>query len=82
MSTEQFRALIQQAKQLSTEERRQLMRYLTESEPAEHEASGGPEEEAKNATDYVALFGSGRGAFATADEADAFIRQERDAWEN
>jgi hypothetical protein len=79
MSTEQFRALIQQAKQLSTEERRQLMRYLTESEPAGGEPSGGPGEEAKRATDYVALFGSGRGAFATADEADAFIRQERDA---
>ena len=58
------------------------MRYLTESEPADQEASGGLEEEAKSATDYVALFGSGRGAFATADEADAFIRQERDAWEN
>ena len=82
MSTEQFQALIQQAKQLTTEERRQLMRYLTESELAERESSGGPEEGSKSATDYVALFGSGRGAFASADEADAFIRQERDAWEN
>lgn len=82
MSTEQFRALIQQAKQLSTEERRQLMRYLAESESAGKDSSGGPGEEAKSATDYVALFGSGRGAFATADEADAFIRKERDAWEN
>lgn len=82
MSTEQFRALVQQAKQLSSEERRQLMRYLTESELAERESSGGPAEGPKRETDYVALFGSGRGAFATADEADAFIRQERDAWEN
>jgi hypothetical protein len=68
--------------QLSTEERRQLMRYLAESESAGKDLSGGPGEEAKSATDYVALFGSGRGAFATADEADAFIRKERDAWEN
>ncbi|MGI9165326.1 MAG: hypothetical protein ACR2G5_02900 [Pyrinomonadaceae bacterium] len=82
MSTVQFRALIQQAKQLSPEERRQLMRYLAESEVAERGPSGGPEEGSKSVIDYVPLFGSGRGAFATADEADAFIRQERDAWEN
>jgi hypothetical protein len=30
---------------------------------------------------YVSLFGSGRGAFATPDEADAFLRRERDAWD-
>lgn len=33
-------------------------------------------------TNYVALFGSGRGSFATPREADAFLRRERDAWEN
>lgn len=82
MSTEQFQNLIQQAKQLSPEERRQLMRYLAESERAERDPSVRPEEGSKSVIDYVALFGSGRGAFATADEADAFIRQERDAWEN
>lgn len=31
--------------------------------------------------DYLALLGSGKGAFATAEEADQFLRQERDAWE-
>ena len=82
MSTEQFQALIQQTKQLSTEERRQLMQYLTESEIADREPSGAAGEGSKSAIDYVAFFGSGRGAFATAEEADAFIRQERDAWEN
>jgi hypothetical protein len=82
MSTEQFQALIQQAKQLSAEERLQLMRILTESEPAESEPSGGRGEGSQSAIDYVAFFGSGGGAFATADEADAFVRQERDAWEN
>jgi len=30
---------------------------------------------------YASLFGSGRGAFATPDEADAFLRRERDAWD-
>jgi len=80
MSTEQFQALIQQAKQLSAEERQQLIRILTESELAESER--GPGEGSQSAIDYLAFFGSGSGAFATADEADAFVRQERDAWEN
>ena len=31
---------------------------------------------------YSALFGSGKGAFSAPDEADAFLRGERDAWEN
>ena len=82
MSTEQFQALVQQAKQLSAEERRQLMRYLSESELPGQESSSDPREGSKSATDYVAFFGTGRGAFATSDEADAFIREERDAWEN
>jgi hypothetical protein len=82
MSTEQFQALVQQAKQLSAEERRQLVRYLSESELPGRESSDEPGKQSKSSIDYVAFFGSGRGAFATPDEADAFIRQERDAWEN
>ena len=82
MSTEQFQALIQQAKQLSATERQQLMRYLAESEAAERERSLSSEEGSERVPDYVAFFGSGRGGFASAEEADAFIRQERDAWEN
>ena len=82
MSTEQIRALIQQAKQLSAEERHQLMRYLAESKPAEREPSRSSGEETASLIDYVAFFGSGRGAFETAEDADAFIRQERDAWDN
>ena len=31
--------------------------------------------------DYVALIGSGQGSFASPEEADRFIREERDAWE-
>jgi hypothetical protein len=82
MSTEQFQALIQQAKQLSNEERQQLIKYLAESELAEREPHTGSGDEPKRPVDYLAFFGSGRGAYATAEEADAFIRQERDAWEN
>lgn len=31
---------------------------------------------------YLALFGSGRGTFTSVEAADAFIRRERDSWEN
>ncbi|MBI4558142.1 MAG: hypothetical protein HY706_11220 [Candidatus Hydrogenedentes bacterium] len=34
------------------------------------------------AQSYRSLFGSGKGAFAFSEEADAFLRQERDAWED
>lgn len=30
---------------------------------------------------YASLFGSGKGAFVTPQEADAFLRRERDRWE-
>lgn len=31
---------------------------------------------------YADLIGSGSGSFATPEEVDAFLRQERDAWSN
>lgn len=31
---------------------------------------------------YSEMFGAGRGSFATPEEADAFLRRERDLWEN
>ena len=30
---------------------------------------------------YGAFFGAGKGGFATSEEVDRFIREERDAWE-
>lgn len=33
------------------------------------------------ATNYVSFIGAGKGVFATPEEADRFIREERDAWE-
>jgi len=35
----------------------------------------------QSATDYLALFGSGKGTVATPAEADRFLRAERDQWE-
>ncbi len=65
--------LLQQAKQLASDERVELIKGLEDS----LRTARNPEQ-----PDYVALFGSGRGAFATTDEADAFTRQERDGGEN
>lgn len=34
-----------------------------------------------NTINYAALFGSGQGAYASPQEADSFLRAERDQWE-
>ena len=65
--------LLQQAKRLTSEERVELIKCLEDSLFID---------ENLEKRDYLALFGSGRGGYATPDEADTFIRQERDAWEN
>jgi len=36
--------------------------------------------EQARAKSYASLFGCGKGAFTSPDEADAFLRKERDAW--
>lgn len=68
--------LLQQAKELTSDERLELVRLI---KGLEHSLLS---EEDHETPDYVALFGSGRGGFATPDEADEFIRKERDAWDN
>lgn len=65
--------LLQQAKQLTSDERLELIKGLENSLLIE---------ENHEKPDYLALFGSGHGGFATPDEADEFIRKERDAWDN
>ena len=84
MSTEHIRSLVRQVRELSPDERAELLKDLQDSLTADREASHSPGEsrEDNKRTNYLALFGSGRGGFATAQEADEFIRQERDAWDN
>ena len=84
MSTEHIQSLVRQALQLSSDERLELIKNLQDSLTADREASQSPGQsrEQNKRTDYLALFGSGRGGFATPQEADEFIRQERDAWDN
>lgn len=61
--------LLQQAKQLTSDERVQLIKGLENSLLVE---------ENHEKPDYLAPFGSGRGGYATPDEADEFIRKERE----
>jgi hypothetical protein len=84
MSTEHIRSLVRQVRELSPDERAELLKHLQDPLTADREASHSQFEsqEEKKRTDYLALFGSGRGGFTTAQEADEFIRQERDAWDN
>ena len=84
MSTEHIQSLFRQAQELSPDERIELIRDLQDSLTADLAASHSQVEpnEQNNRTDYLALFGSGHGGFATTQEADEFIRQERDSWEN
>ncbi|MGI8838601.1 MAG: hypothetical protein ACR2H4_18450 [Pyrinomonadaceae bacterium] len=65
---------------MSADERKRFIKYLEEfavadRQESEHQSRSGP-------TDYLALFGSGRGGFTTAEEADNFIREERNASDN
>ena len=84
MSTERIQSLVRQVRELSPDERAELLKDLQDSLTVDREASHSQFEsrEENKRTDYLALFGSGRGGFATAQEADEFIRQERDAWDN
>ena len=84
MSTERIQNLVRQVRELSPDERAELLKDLQDSLTADREASHLQFESPvdNKRTDYLALFGSGRGGFATPQEADEFIRQERDAWDN
>jgi hypothetical protein len=82
MSTEHIQSVLRQARELSPDERAELIKDLQDSLTADASHSQVESREENQRTDYLALFGSGRGGFATAQEADEFIRQERDAWDN
>ena len=84
MSTEDIQSLVRQALELSPDERLELIKNLQDSLTADREASDSPgrSREDNKRVDYLALFGSGRGGFATALETDEFIHRERDAWDN
>ncbi len=74
MATERLETILAQARQLSTEELAQLIKQVTDLLLLR----GMPVQIGKPS--YVSLFGSGKGSFATREETDRFIREERDTW--
>lgn len=71
-------SILRQVIRLTPDERAELIKSIETS------VSGEPDKnlpDTNGKPDYLAMFGSGRGAFESASEADEFIRQERNAWE-
>lgn len=75
MAMNQLDIIINQVKLLPPESLVQLIRRAAEL-LEQKQAIAAPTQ-----VDYLALLGSGRGAFASAEEADQFLREERDGWE-
>ncbi len=75
MAASQLELIVNQIRLLSPDELVKLIRRAAEILEQKQVAAEKP------AKHYAAFFGAGRGVFATPQEADRFIRQERDAWE-
>jgi hypothetical protein len=73
MSTSQLKQVIDQVKLLPPDD---LAKLIKQAEELLRQ-----KQSAQPTTDYIALFGSGKGSFATPAEADSFLRAERDQWE-
>ena len=73
MPTNQLDAIVNQVNMLPPEALVQLIKraaeLLEQKQPATHPV------------DYLALIGSGKGAYSSSEEADQFLRRERDTWE-
>ncbi|MGB9181661.1 MAG: hypothetical protein WCB68_20695 [Pyrinomonadaceae bacterium] len=75
MATERLETILAQARQLSIDELAQLIKQATDLLIQSRKHAAQP------ASSYASLFGSGKGAFATREEADHFICEERNAWD-
>ncbi len=73
MSTSQLEMVVNQVRKLPPDD---LVKLIRKAEELLREKQAD-----QPTTSYLALFGSGRGAFATQAEADNFMRSERDQWE-
>ncbi len=79
MLTSQLELVMAQVRPLSWPDKLRLIQWMAEDlQPAA--ALAAPVTE--TASSYVSFLGAGRGSFTTPEEAEAFLRQERDAWEN
>lgn len=75
MSASQFDFVLHQVQRMPSDELMKLLKKVVELLEQKQTTSAPPK------VDYVALIGSGKGAFASPEEADRFIREERDAWD-
>lgn len=74
MATDQLEAILAQARQLSPDELAQLIKQAID-------LLAQSKRPIKTAPRYAALFGSGKGTFATPEDVDLFVRGEREKWE-
>lgn len=75
MTTNKLETILAQARRLSPAELAQLIKRAADllAQSTQNHAEAVPR--------YAALFGSGKGTFASVAEADRFLREERDAWD-
>ena len=75
MATDRLETILAQARRLSPAELAQLIKQAADllAQTTRSNAQAVPR--------YAALFGSGKGGFASVEEADRFLREERDAWD-
>ena len=75
MSASQLESIVNQVKLLPPNDLVKLIKRAAELLEQKQSAPA-------NTTNYAALFGSGKGAYAGPAEANNFLREERDQWEN
>lgn len=68
--------IIEQVKQLPPEELAELLKEVKEIQ------ENGQTSTKPAKINYLDFLGSGKGAYSSVEEADEFIRKERDAWED
>jgi len=75
MATDRLDTILAQARRLSPAELAQLIKRAADllAQSTQNNAQAVPR--------YAALFGPGKGAFVSVKEADRFLREERDAWD-
>lgn len=75
MATDRLETILAQARRLSPAELAQLIKQAADLLAQSTRDNG------QAVPRYAALFGSGKGGFASVEEADRFLREERDAWD-
>ena len=75
MATDRLETILAQARRLSPAELAQLIKQAADllAQSTQNNSQAVPR--------YATLFGSGKGAFASVEETDQFLREERDAWD-